>query len=60
MGEVIIDGSVFLMEVGEKASDSPPVGDISGSFFCNTYSEPTEDILKTVRLLKILSHLIQL
>ena len=37
-GEVIIDGSVFLMEVGEKASDSPQWG-YKWEFLCNTYSE---------------------
>ena len=37
-GEVIIDGSVFLMEVGEKASDSPQWG-YKWMFLCNTYSE---------------------
>ena len=37
-GEVIIDGSVFLMEVGEKISDSPQWG-YKWMFLCNTYSE---------------------
>lgn len=35
-GEVIIDGSVFLMEVGEKVWDG---GGYKWCFYCNTYSE---------------------